>query len=316
MKRIVSCILCLVVLISILSGNALAINGSAPSLQSTDYTTSDLVQLMKFIVGAESSFDASTADINGDGETDILDVIHLLLMLQDKQKPDDTVPDSDILVMATDAEFPPYAYYENNKIVGIDVEIGAAIAEELGMELVVESMPYSSIVPAVASGKVDMALAGLVATEERLKSVCFSTTYATNIQVLLVTEGSEITMDGLFHIGGYTIGVKRNTTADLYCTWDLEDSCLATIERYDKGSDAVAALLNGEVDCVVIDNQLAEAFLETDNSLRILETAYAVEDYAIALAKGSDLAEIVDGTLRELIADGTVQAILDKYISE
>ena len=225
--------------------------------------------------------------------------------------------DDKTLTMATNAEFPPYEFYENDKIVGIDAEIAAAIAEKLGMELVIEDMAFDSIIPAVTSGKADVGLAGMTVTEDRLQSVDFSTSYATGVQVVIVAEGSEITsVDDLFDVGGYTIGVQLATTGDLYCTWDLEDAGLATVERFNKGADAVAALVAGKVDCVVIDNQPAKAFVEANEGLVILDTEYAVEDYAIALAKGSELTAEVDAALQELIADGTVQAILDKYISE
>ncbi len=225
--------------------------------------------------------------------------------------------DDKTLTMATNAEFPPYEFYENDKVVGIDAEIAAAIAEKLGMELVIEDMAFDSIIPAVTSGKADVGLAGMTVTEDRLQSVDFSTSYATGVQVVIVAEGSEITsVDDLFDVGGYTIGVQLATTGDLYCTWDLEDAGLATVERFNKGADAVAALVAGKVDCVVIDNQPAKAFVEANEGLVILDTEYAVEDYAIALAKGSELTAEVDAALQELIADGTVQAILDKYISE
>ena len=221
------------------------------------------------------------------------------------------------LVMATNAEFPPYEYYENNEVVGIDAEIAAAIAEKLGMELVIEDMAFDSIIPAVTSGKADVGLAGMTVTEDRLQSVDFSTSYATGIQVIIVGEDSPITCaDDLFGDGNYTIGVQLATTGDLYCTWDIEDEGLGTVERFNKGADAVAALVAGKVDCVVIDNQPAKAFVEANEGLQILDTEYAVEDYAIALAKGSELTAEVDAALQELIADGTVQAILDKYISE
>ena len=223
----------------------------------------------------------------------------------------------DVIIMATNAEFPPYEYYENNEIVGIDAEIAAAIAEKLGKTLVIEDMAFDSIIPAITSGKADMGLAGMTVTEDRLESVDFSTSYATGVQVVIVPEDSPITsVDDLFGDGNYTIGVQLATTGDLYCTWDIEDEGLGTVERYNKGADAVAALLSGKIDCVVIDNQPAKSYVEANEGLVILETEYTIEDYAIALDKGSDLTAEVDAALQDLIADGTVQAILDKYISE
>lgn len=221
------------------------------------------------------------------------------------------------LVMATNATFPPYEYYESNEIVGIDVEIGAAIAEKLGMGFEVQDMEFDSIVPAVSSGKADFGMAGMTVTEERLKSVDFSDTYATGVQVVIVKEDSEITsVDDLFAEGAsHKVGVQTGTTGDLYTTDDIEGAGLGTVERFPKGADAVLAVTQGKIDCVVIDNEPAKQFVEANEGLKILDTEYAVEDYAIALAKDSELTEKVNTALQELIADGTVQGIIDKYIT-
>ena len=212
--------------------------------------------------------------------------------------------DDNVLVMATNATFPPYEFYEGDKIVGIDAEIAEAIAEKLGMELRID----------------DMGLAGMTITEDRLESVDFSTSYATGIQAIIVPADSKIaTADDLFAEGAsHNIGVQTNTTGDIYASDDLEAKGLAKIERFNKGADAVTALVAGKLDCVIIDNEPAKAFVEAnkDAGLKILETAYAVEDYAICFAKDNDeLTTKVDNALKELIADGTVQKIIDKYIS-
>ena len=221
------------------------------------------------------------------------------------------------LVMATNAAFPPYEYYEGEEIVGIDAEIAAAIAEKLGMEFEIEDMEFDAIIPAVTSGKASFGMAGMTVTEERMKSVDFSTSYAQGVQVVIVNEGSAITsVDDLFAEGASNIvGVQTGTTGDLYSTWDLEDAGLATVERFNKGADAVLALTQGKVDCVVIDNEPAKEFVAANEGLVILDTEYAVEDYAMCFAKDSELTAQVNGALEELIADGTVQAIIDKYIS-
>ena len=221
------------------------------------------------------------------------------------------------LVMATNAAFPPYEYYEGEEIVGIDAEIGAAIAEKLGMEFKIEDMEFDAIIPAVTSGKASMGMAGMTVTEERMQSVDFSDSYAKGVQVVIVAEGSAITsVDDLFAEGAsHVIGVQTGTTGDLYSTWDLEDAGLATVERFNKGADAVLALTQDKVDCVVIDNEPAKEFVAANEGLVILDTEYAVEDYAICFAKDSELTAQVNGALQELIADGTVQAIIDKYIS-
>ena len=221
------------------------------------------------------------------------------------------------LVMATNAAFPPYEFYEGDAIVGIDAEIAAAIAEKLGMEFAIEDMEFDAIIPAVTSGKASFGMAGMTVTEERLQSVDFSDSYAKGVQVVIVKEGSAITtVDDLFAEGASNvIGVQTGTTGDLYSTWDLEDAGLAKVERFNKGADAVLALTQDKVDCVVIDNEPAKEFVAANEGLVILDTEYAVEDYAICFAKDSELTAQVNAVLEELIADGTVQTIIDKYIS-
>ena len=222
------------------------------------------------------------------------------------------------LTMATNAQFPPYEFYEGDKIVGIDAEIAGAIAEKLGLELVIEDMEFDSIITAVKTGKVDIGMAGMTVTDERKESVDFTTSYSTGVQVVIVAEGSDITsVDDLFADGAnHVIGVQRNTTGDLYCTWDIEDEGLGTIDRYSKGADAVQALKAGKVDCVVIDNEPAKAFVAEVDGLKILDTEYALEDYAGAMSKSNaELYKAVDDALKALIADGTVGKIVDKYIN-
>ena len=222
------------------------------------------------------------------------------------------------LIMATNASFPPYEFYEGDKIVGIDAEIAQAIADKLGMELVIDDMEFDSIIEAVKGGKADIGLAGMTVTPDRQEEVDFTVSYATGVQVVIVTEDSEITsVDDLFAEGAmHAIGVQRGTTGDLYVQWDLVDAGLATIDQYSKGVDAVQALKTGKVDCVVIDNEPAKAFVNEVEGLKILDTEYILEEYAGAMDKTRpELHAAVDAALQELIADGTVQAIIDKYIS-
>ena len=221
---------------------------------------------------------------------------------------------AETLTMATEATFPPYEFYEGEEIVGIDVEIATAIAEKLGMELVVEDTAFDAIIASVATGKVDFAMAGLTVNEERLESVSFSTSYATGVQVVIVKEDSPITsVDDLFaEDADYKVGVQAGTTGDIYCSDDLGSD---HVEQYKTGADAVAALVAGKVDCVVIDNEPAKNFVAANEGLKILETAYADEDYAIAVSYDQpELLEKINSALEELIADGTVAAIVAKYI--
>ena len=221
------------------------------------------------------------------------------------------------LVMATNAAFPPYEFIEGGEIVGIDAEIAGAIAEKLGLEVQIEDMEFDAIIESVKSGKADIGLAGMTVTPDRAEEVNFTDSYATGVQVVIVTEDSAITtVDDLFAEGAnHTIGVQLATTGDLYSTWDIEDEGLGTVDRYNKGADAVMALKSGKVDCVIIDNEPAKAFVAENEGLKILDTEYAVEDYAIAISKNNeDLLEAVDKALNELIEDGTVASIVNKYI--
>ncbi|HBA50808.1 MAG TPA: ABC transporter substrate-binding protein [Lachnospiraceae bacterium] len=222
------------------------------------------------------------------------------------------------LTMATNAAFPPYEYVEGGQIAGIDAEIAAAIADKLGLELQIDDMEFDSITEAIKGGKADIGLAGMTVTPDRQEEVDFTVSYATGVQVIIVTEDSDITSadDLLAEGASHTIGVQRNTTGDIYTTGDIEDAGLGTIDRYSKGAEAVQALTTGKVDCVVIDNEPAKAFVAEVDGLKILDTEYITEDYAAAMSKeNSALYEAVNTALQELIADGTVQGIIDKYIT-
>ncbi len=226
---------------------------------------------------------------------------------------------AETLTMGTECTFPPYEFYDDmtDAIVGIDAEIGALICEKLGYDFEIVDMAFDSLIPAVASGKIDFVMAGLTVTEERKASVDFSTSYAQGVQVIIVNEDSSITsVDDLFAEGAnHKIGVQQGTTGDLYATWDIEEAGLGAVEPFKSGTDAVLALTSHKVDCVMIDNEPAKKYVAANEGLKILEAPYAVEDYAIALAKDSELTEKVNAALEALIADGSVQAVIDKYIT-
>ena len=216
------------------------------------------------------------------------------------------------LTMATNATFPPYEMTTDaGDIEGIDVETAQAIADKLGLELQIDDMDFDAALLSVQQGKADIVMAGVTVTDERLKVMDFSDTYAEGIQSIIVPEGSDIaTADDL---SGKAIGTQRGTTGYLYCTDDFgEENVIA----YDDGLTAVQALNNGQVDAVVIDNAPAQEFVAANPGLKILDTAYAQEDYAIGVAKGNtQLLDAINGALEELQADGTLQAIVDKYIT-
>ncbi|MBE7015805.1 MAG: amino acid ABC transporter substrate-binding protein [Ruminococcaceae bacterium] len=217
----------------------------------------------------------------------------------------------DVLTMATNATFPPYEFYENEKIVGIDAEIAEAIAGKIGMTLEIVDTEFGSIVAGVQTGKYDMGMAGMTVTDERKQSVDFTTSYATGIQSIVVKEGSPI--QSLDDLAGKKIGVQQDTTGHIYAADEFGDEMVLP---FNKGTDAIAALVSDKVDCVIIDNQPAKSFVEANEGLVILETNYATEDYAIAISKeNTELLEKVNAALEELIADGTVETIINKYIS-
>ncbi len=215
-----------------------------------------------------------------------------------------------VLTMATNAEFPPYEYYQGDKVVGIDAEVAALIADKLGMELEIVDIAFDSIIPGVQSGKYDMGMAGLTVTEDRLEKVDFSTSYATGVQSVIVKEDGAI--QSLDDITGKRIGVQTTTTGDIYATGDYGEDF---VTRYDNGAAAVQALIAGKVDCVIIDNEPAKSYVAANEGLKILDTSYTVEDYAICFAKNNtELKDKVDVALKELIADGSVQAVVNEYI--
>lgn len=229
---------------------------------------------------------------------------------EETESKEESGKESDTLVMATNAEFPPYEYYEGDEVVGIDAEIAQAIADELGMTLKIEDMAFDSIIPAVTSGKADFGAAGMTVTEDRKKNVDFTDTYATATQVIIVKEDSDIA--GPDDLVGKKIGVQLGTTGDIYAG-DIED---AEVEQYNKGFEAVQALTQGKIDAVVIDGEPAKEFVAQAEGLKILDEAFTEEEYAIAVAKGNDdLREKINDALAKLKESGKIDEIVAKYIS-
>lgn len=216
-----------------------------------------------------------------------------------------------VLVMATNAEFPPYEYHDGGEIVGIDAEIAKVIAGELGMELEIEDIAFDSIIPEITSGKADMGLAGMTVTEDRKQSVDFTDTYAKASQKIIVKEDSAIASPD--DLTGVIVGVQQGTTGDIYVS-DLEADG-TTVERYNKGFEAVQALSQGKIDAVVIDGEPAKTFVAQTEGLKILEESFTDEEYAIAVKKGNtELLEKINGALKTLKDNGTLDEIVAKYI--
>lgn len=216
------------------------------------------------------------------------------------------------LIMSTNAAFPPYEMTTDaGEFEGIDIETAQAIADKLGLELQIDDMDFDAALLAVQQGKSDMVMAGVTVTDERQNVMDFTDSYATGIQSIIVKEDSDIA--SVDDLTGKKIGTQRGTTGYLYCSDDFGDE---NVVAYDNGLTAVQMLNNGQVDCVVIDNAPAKEFVAANPGLKLLDTAYVEENYAIGVGKGNtELKDAINTALEELKADGTLQAIVDKYIT-
>ena len=220
--------------------------------------------------------------------------------------------DDNVLTMATSADFPPYEYYENDKIVGIDIEIMNAVCEKIGMTLEPQDMSFDSVIGAAQTGKTDIAMSGITITEDRKNMVDFTIPYTSTAQSIIVVKDGEIAAKA--DLEGKKIGVQINTTGDTQVTEEFGDDA---VDRYQNGALAVESLKNGKVDCVVIDGEVAKALVEANEGLEIIADAYSIEEYAIALKKGNtELLTKINDALEEILADGTIDKIMDKYIEE
>ena len=221
------------------------------------------------------------------------------------------------LIMSTNAAFPPYEMTtDDGGFEGIDVEIAGEIAKKLGLELVVDDMDFDSALLAVQQGKSDIVMAGVSVTDERKLVMEFSDSYATGIQVVIVKEGSDVTMDNL---GDKMIGCQIGTTGYIYASDTPDNGGYGEdhVLGYENGALAVQALLNGQIDAVIIDNGPAQAYVAANPGLSILDGEWVTEDYCLAVDEGNTaLLEALNTALESMIADGTVQTIIDKYITE
>ena len=284
-KKIVSVMLCAAMATTVLAGC-----GSS-NTASTDAAAEETTEDVEAEATKEEAEDAEAAEV----ATDAAEV---------------TTVEPGVLTMGTNATFPPYEYKDGDDVVGIDAEIAQALADKLGLQLEIVDMDFDSLVASVQSGKIDMSLAGMTVTEERKQNVDFTDSYATGVQVIIVKEDSDIASAD--DLEGKLIGVQQGTTGHLYCADDFGEE---NVIPYANGATAVQALLQGKVDCVVIDQEPAKAFVEANEGLKILETAYTTEDYAAAVSKDNPaLTAALNSALQELKDDGTIQGILDKYI--
>lgn len=287
MKKLMTLVLALAMMLSLAACGGTGNNTADNAGNTTNNTTNNT---------ANNAGDADTGDTGDDSFTTV---------------------EEGKLHMSTNAQFPPYEMTtDDGGFEGIDVEIAGAIAEKLGLELVVDDMAFNAALTAAQTGQSDMVMAGVTVNEDRLAVMDFSDTYATGVQVVIVKEDSPIqTIDDLAN--AEMIGCQADTTGYIYCSYPPEEGGYGEdhVTAYDNGALAVMALVNGQVDAVVIDNAPAQEFVKANEGLKILDTEFAVEDYAIGFAKGNTaLKDAVNAALKELIDDGTVQSIIDKYI--
>ena len=300
MKKIATLLAALMVMTAAFAGCGSADTGSS-SAAGTSSTTSETSVAQDSSVASETSEEASTTETGDYGEF--------------------TTIEEGKLIMSTNAQFPPYEMvadgegFNGTGFEGIDVEIASAIAEKLGLELQIDDMEFDSALLAVQNNTADVMLAGLSYREDRDEVVDFTTSYATGVQVVIVKEGSDVTMDNL---GEKMIGTQRGTTGYIYASDTPENGGYGEdhVQAYDNGATAVQALVNGQIDAVIIDQAPAEEFVANNDGLTILPGNWVEEEYCAAVDEGNEaLLNAIDTALQELLEDGTVQEILDKYIS-
>ncbi len=268
MKKLISLTFALLLTVGLLAGCGGTEKVNLEILE-TEYITEDYALCFsKENTTLRDAVDMALTELKEEGVLDAIVAKYIEGVDHDMLFQQDVAEDAPVLVMATNATFPPYEFYENNEIVGIDAEIMQAVCDKLGAKLEISDMEFNSIIAAVQTGAADVGAAGMTVTEERKENVDFSQSYATGVQVVIVPEGSPITtVDDLFVEGAnYTIGVQESTTGDIYSTGDIEEAGLGTIKRYNKGTEAVQALITGQVDCVIIDNEPAKSYVEANNA--------------------------------------------------
>lgn len=230
----------------------------------------------------------------------------------------DTIKKNGFITMSTNAEFEPFEYKDGESIVGIDLEISQKIADKLGVELKVNDVAFDSLIPEITSSKADFVAAGMTADDERRKNVDFSDSYFDAGQAVIVKKGGDIKAPK--DLDGKKVGVQTGTTGDKYCTNEdgTSEIKVGSVERYNKGMDAVSDLIAGRIDAVVIDDFPAQKYVEKNSDkIAKLDDMLTSEQYAIAVKKGNtELTDLINETLKELKDSGDLQKIFDKYLAQ
>jgi ABC-type amino acid transport substrate-binding protein len=220
--------------------------------------------------------------------------------------------DSNTIIMATNAEFPPFEFVtEPGKGIvenydGIDIVVAKEIADELGKELKISNMQFDAIIPAITSGKANFSLAGMTVKPERLENVDFSEPYWVAVQTIIVQKTNTDITD-VESLTGKTVGVVTGYTGDLA----LDEKGGINLKRYNKGIDAVQDLKNGKLDAVVIDSPTAENFMSKNPDLKGINDPYfETEEYAVAVKKGDkELLDKINTVIKRLKEEGKIAEI-------
>lgn len=214
--------------------------------------------------------------------------------------------DENELVMVTEAGFAPYEYYDNNEIVGVDIDIAKEIAKELNKTLVVKDVAFDSIINEVKSGKADFGAAGISYNEERAKQVDFSINYTVSKQVVIVKKDSSI--KDVKDISNQKIAVQLGSVADTLLTKDYPK---VTLIREKKYLAAIQDLKDSKVDAVVMDELPAKEMIKNNNSLNILDGSLAEDSYGMVVKKGNkELLDTINGVLERLVKDGKIDGFI------
>ena len=217
---------------------------------------------------------------------------------------------ADKVKMITEATFPPYEFLRGHEIVGIDVEICRAIAQKLGREFSCETVDFDSVIPAVISGKADLAAAGITITEDRKKNVDFSVPYVKTGIVVIYKKAGGFT--GPEQLKGKKIGVQGGTTSETYVLEELKQEP----ERSRSPAESVAALKSGRVEFVIADIDPAKNCVKGEPDLAISDFITS-EEYAIAIKKGQpELLKTINETIAEVKADGRLAKWIADYTAE
>ena len=212
------------------------------------------------------------------------------------------------LVVATSPDFPPFEYLDGDQVVGIEVEIMQMVADELGVTLEIKQMDFDSVLPGVQAGKYDVGMSGITINAKRQKNADFTQPYFLASQAIVVKSDSPITCKA--DLEGKKVSVQTGTTAEEYCMANGYQ-----VSAFQANNDACSALLSGKVDAWVVDNEVAlDMSAQTDGATKVLDEAMTSEPYGFAFAKGSDsLVAEIDKLLDKWLADGTIEALFDKY---